>query len=167
MFWWVFSFTGESKYILWLLEFWPRSDVPITKWHSSFMVRLGWKIKYTFRSFHGKHLSNSWLTLLLQPEVGFCNLCFAVIPPDKWHPVIQLTYWKMFNVSSVDVKPHLVLRQMHGKSVRAIDIFWNYLLIPKLPLFFKICQSSYQDMLKNVMVIWVITLIIKQERTLS
>lgn len=67
---------------------------------SSSMEWRGWKIKHTFVSFLGKHFSNLRLTILLEPEVSFCNLYFAVIPPDKWHPVSQLTYGKMFNVSS-------------------------------------------------------------------
>lgn len=47
----------------------------------------------------------------------------------------------------------IVLRQMNGKSVLTIDSCGNYLLVPKPPLFFKKCQSNYQDVFKNVMVI--------------
>lgn len=90
-------------------DFWSFDDHNFKHFHhkmlnvyskSSSMAWLGWKIKHILISFPGKHLSNSWLTLVLQPEICFCNLYLAVIPPDKWHPVSQLTYGKMFHVSS-------------------------------------------------------------------
>lgn len=117
---------------------------------SSSMEWLGWKIKHTFLSFLGKHLSNSWLTLVLQPEVYFCNLYFAVIPPEKWHPVSQLTYGKMFHVSSLIKWGQTSLSEADAYKIKQyllLTVFWNYLFIPKF--LFKTCQLSYQGIFKN------------------